>query len=628
MKWKPERVSPLLFLNIYISWKNLERNPGECIWFHRNQKIELPSNPCIIITSKDDKIVASRARELLERFHRKQDQLTTLLAVNPLPRHKDRILRLTWGDTPLTYDCPRFGAIETYLTGRPRGGWQVTLTHNFKEADANVLDWVLWREALLSFLLPHLRHIPETADLGLYAGLQYGDWTKSDREILTALWKQVSPPQHYQHYIYDGPFGFSLFDQVVTGTFLRRAIPWLNTIRPTTHIPLTTPTFTAALERWMLETHIPLTEPEHHILTALSNLTSSLHQSHLADQLNMSNASLSKHLTTLAQRHLLRLNHFINLPLIGLTPYELLIKTPELKTRQRIIEILSNTPYTWFINPIRKSQLHCRIFIPTKNSAQFLDWLIDLTQRHNLLPINPLRTASIIQIWNLDLYRPNQGWPNDLAIQLHQMQAIFNDKYEIPIPTLSKSTMSYDLLKNSEKYPIELRKEDFTYFLRAADIHQITDRVTPQASKELRQAGISETAHMIYRRRIKQLEKMNVSYVKGMFPLHLGLDSVIQIYIKEVKAVTEQVQRSLSVFPNLNGINFDNGYGMIFLYIPNDSAVEVLSGIRKLISQHDIDTIIETKPSWQSISGFEYPVQSQNYDFEKREWKWERTTLP
>ncbi|MHA2426679.1 MAG: hypothetical protein ACXADB_01385 [Candidatus Hermodarchaeia archaeon] len=206
--------------------------------------------------------MASRARELTKRFHRKQDQLTTLLTVEPLPRHKDRILYLTWGDIPLTFDFPRFGAIETHLTDRPRGGWQVTLTDDFQKADANILDWVLWREALLSFLLPHLRHIPETADLGLYAGLRYGDWTKSDREILIPLWKQVSPPQHYQHYIYDGPFGFPLFDQVVTGTFLNRAIQWLNTLRPTTHIPLTTPTYTAALERWIPHPH--RTQSTHH----------------------------------------------------------------------------------------------------------------------------------------------------------------------------------------------------------------------------------------------------------------------------------------------------------------------------------------------------------------------------
>ncbi|MHA2406242.1 MAG: hypothetical protein ACXACH_05780, partial [Candidatus Hermodarchaeia archaeon] len=401
--------------------------------------------------------MASRARELTERFHRKQDQLTTLLTVEPLPRHKDRILYLTWGDIPLTFDFPRFGAIETHLTDRPRGGWQVTLTDDFQKADANILDWVLWREALLSFLLPHLRHISETADLGLYAGLRYGDWTKSDREILIPLWKQVSPPQHYQHYIYDGPFGFPLFDQVVTGTFLNRAIQWLNTLRPTTHIPLTTPTYTAALERWMLETHVPLTQPEHHILTALSQLTTPLHQSRLANQLNMSNASLSQHLTTLAQRHALRLNHFINLPLIGLTPYELFIKTPNHKTNQNITEIFSSIPYTWFINPIHQTRLHCRILIPSNHSRHFLEWLTDFTQHYNILPIKPLRTAAIIQAWNLGIYIPNQGWPNDLTLQLHQFQAIFEDQYELQNPNLSTSTMSYELLDNSQKYPIDLR---------------------------------------------------------------------------------------------------------------------------------------------------------------------------
>jgi DNA-binding MarR family transcriptional regulator len=503
------------------------------------------------------------------------------------------------------------------------------LAQGFQDAETYVLDWVLWREALLGFLLPHLRHIPETADLGLYAGLQYGKFTESDPEALTALWKQVSPPQHFQHYIYDGPFGFPLFDQVVSGHFLRRVIPWLNTLRRTaTRTTLTTATYTAALERWMLETHIPLTESEHQILTALSRLTTPLHQSRLADELNMSISGLSQHLTALAKRHALRLNHFINLPLIGLTPYELLIHVPNQQTRRRIVKLFNQIRYTWFINPIQRHRLHCRVFIPTRNTEEFHEWLVELAKHHDLLPIEPLRTADIIQSWNLCLYTPNQGWIDDFAFQFHLLQAIFDDEYTSPLPPISSSSMTYELLEDEQKYPIALRPEDFTYFLRAADIHQITDRVTPQASKELQEAGISPTAHMVYRRRIKQLEKMKVSSVKGMFPLHLGLDSVLQIYVNESRAITEQVQKALSIFPNLNGLNFDNGYGMIFLYIPNPSAVEVVSEIRKLFSMNDIDSTIEAKPSWQSITGFELPVTLGNYDAEKREWKWERTTLP
>lgn len=573
--------------------------------------------------------MSSESRKLTQEFHRKQEQLARKLSVEYLPRQKDRIRHIKWGDIPLTFTHPRFGALETLSADRTRSGWHVSLAQDLQDVDDHILDWVLWREALLNFLMPHLRHIPEAADLGLYAGLQYGGYKESDHKALTALWKQVSPPQHYQHYIYDGPFGFPLFDQVVSGTFLHRVIPWLNTLRPTaTSTSLPTSTYTAALERWMLETHIPLTESEHTILLALSRLTKPLHQSRLADQLNMSVSGLSQHLTNLAQRHALRLNYFINLPLIGLTPYELLIHTPNHTIRQQIIDILSQIRYTWFINPIQNTRLHCRILIPTIHASEFHDWLITLTRYHDLTPIEPLRTAAIVQTWNLDLYLPNCGWPNDLTYQLYQMYTIFTDTYEPLLPTPSISRMSYNLLENSQQYPIALRPEDFTYFLRATDIHLITDRITPKASKELRQAGITDTAHMVYRRRIKQLEKMQVSSTKGMWMLHIGLDTIIQLYIFEHRTTTLQLINTLQLLPRLNGLMFDNGYGVLFILTPNEVAVDVLLFLRKLIVQNDLNVLMVTKPAWQASSGLSTPIQSINYEFERKRWKWERTTLP
>jgi DNA-binding Lrp family transcriptional regulator len=391
---------------------------------------------------------------------------------------------------------------------------------------------------------------------------------------------------------------------------------------------LTTATYTAALERWMLETHIPLTEPEHQILTALSRLTQPLHQSQLAEELNMSISGLSQHLTALAQRHALRLYHFINLPLIGITPYELLIQIPNPIVRQEIAELFIQFRYIWFINPIQQTRLHCRVLLPTKKAPEFRDWLNELAKKYNLAPIEPLRNTTVIQTWNFDIYIPNQGWPNDLTLPLHKMQTIFDDKYEDPISAPSVSTMSYKLLEQSEKYPIALKSEDFTYFLRAADIHQITDRITAQASKEIGRAGVSETAHMVYRRRIKQLEKLKVSQVQGIFLLHIGLDAVIQIYINENRFTVEQIVKGLSVLPHVVGLIFDNGNGHLVLFVPNENAVEIVSTLRKSFATNDIDAIIEVKPTWQSYSGFESPVKQKNYDIEKGEWKWERTTLP
>jgi hypothetical protein len=577
----------------------------------------------------DDWTVPTKVRELLQQLHSKQGRLATELGVELLPRYKDRILKITWGDTPLAYDQPRFGAFETRPINRSRGGWLVTLSQALQYVEPPILDWVLWREALLSFLLPHLRRIPEAGDLGLYAGLQYGDYTKLEREALDILWKQVSPPQHYQHYIYDASFGFPLFDQVVTGTFLHRAIPWLNTLRPTTtHNPLATSTYTAALERWMLETHIPLTQTEHHVITALNSLTTPLHQSRLASKLKMSISGLSQQLTTLAQRYLLRFIHFINLPLVGLIPYEIIIHTPNQKNCQRVVSIFSQIPYTWFINQIPQTSLHCRVFIPHNHVGEFNTWLNELKTEHDPLSLSAVRTSDIVQAWNLGIYIPEKGWSTDFTFLLHKIQSILDYQIEESLPAFSLSTMSYEMLENNKQFPLPLRPEDFTYFLRAADVHQITDRIISQPSKELREAGITETAHMVYRRRIRFLEKKNVSSVKGMWMMHLGLNTIIQIYLFEDRETTLHLLEGLQLFPQLNALILENGNGVIFLYVPTPLAVDILSFLRKIFATKDLNALVITKPTWQSSSGFDYPVQSKNYDFERKEWKWERSTLP
>jgi hypothetical protein len=100
------------------------------------------------------------------------------------------------------------------------------------------------------------------------------------------------------------------------------------------------------------------------------------------------------------------------------------------------------------------------------------------------------------------------------------------------------------------------------------------------------------------------------------------------MYIKENRIIVEQVARALSVLPNIRGVIFDDSCGLLLLFIPNQNAVEILSALRKSMVNNDISASIEAKPTWQSYSGFESPVNSKNYDIKKREWKWERTTLP
>ncbi len=565
----------------------------------------------------------------MQRFHRKQDQLATELIMDSLFRKQDRILYLVWGDNPLIYDRPRFGALETQLANQLRGGWYVALARDLKDADSHVLDWVLWREALLSLLLPHLRHIPEAADLGLYAGLRYGNYTESEYKAFTKIWKQVSPPQHYQHYIYDAPLGFPLFDQVVAGSFLHRALHWLNTIRPTsTGTPLATSTYTAALERWMLETHTPLTSSELRILLTLKHITT-LHQSKLAKQLQMTPSALSQALNKLAQRHLLRLYHFINLPLIGLTPHEVILQIPSQKKCQQISSFFSEICYTWLINLIQDNLLHCRVLIPNNQRMTFNDWLEDLVVQEKISILMNVRSSEIINNWNLSSYIPEIGWPQDFSVILEKSRTILSE--EIPVEEIPKTyslEFSYNLLQSTQKFPVQLNPEDFIYFRRDHRIILSTDRVAAQPSLEARYAGLADSAHMKFRRQIKKLEKNNVSKLQGLILYHVGLDTVIQIYIFEPREITIQVLQSLHILPNISGVILENGNGYVFLYVPNHNAVDVLSTLQKIFSNQEINVAFQVKPTWQAMTGFESPIQPKYYDFDAKKWVWTENTLP
>ncbi len=572
--------------------------------------------------------MSKRFRELMQQFRKKQDWIITELTVEPLPRLRDRILSFLWNDFPLVYDYPRFGAVETSLEERPRGGWQVTLAQDLQQAPSHVLDWVIWREALLSLLLPHLRQISETADLGLYLGLKYGDYSAIEKTELTTLWKQVSPPQHYQYYVYDAPSGFPLFDGVVSGAFLNRVLFWLNTLRPTTTgTPLSTPTYTNALERWMIETHILLTHPEHQILTTLSNVITPLHQSRLAKQLNMSVSGLSQHLTNLAQRHLLRLSKFIDVPLIGLIPLEVFFQATSKKIAQRLSNLISAIRYVFFIQTLQSNTVHCRFLIPQNQRMHFSDWLEKLTRSEGIGNVQAIADSQNINYWNLESYTPEKGWPLDSSLLLNRIESLdSNFVHDQPSP-IQYAEYSYDLLKQSD-FPLKLQIEDFTYFRRTFDNILLTNRVTSQSSQELRTLGISESMHMRYRRRIKKLERLQISKNNGIILHHVGLNTALLIRIFEPRTVTDYVLKTLHLLPYQNAVVLENGYAYVFAHVTNSQAVDVLSTLRKTFAKNEINASLEARPVWQSYSGLETPVLPKNYDFELGAWKWDDNTLP
>jgi DNA-binding Lrp family transcriptional regulator len=582
---------------------------------------------CIIIVWTDGFTVSQESHELKQRFNYKQDRITKELKVKPLPRQQDRINRLTWGDTPLAYDRPRFGALETQLSDRPRGGWQVTLARSLQDAESHFLDWVLWREALLSLLLPHLRHIPETADLGLYAGLRYGDYTETERMALITFWKQVSPAQHYQHYIYDAPFGFPLFEQVVNGTFLHRAIHWLNTLRPTsTGAPIATPTYTATLERWMLETHTPLTKTELDILTALNQITT-LHQSQLAEQLEMTPSALSQNLNKLAQKHLLRLYSFINFPLIGLVPLDVIFNIPKRRTLAKLHSLFEKMRYIYSIHTIQQKILLARFLIPHDRIDEFKKWVNEIQTHEQLVPLSIVRDSKVLINWNFSYYLPENGWPTDFSFIQHQVKSSIHEFTNDKLPTIRFSQYIYEPLC-TKTFPIKLRIEDFTYFKRFLDIIQLTDRVSAQPSREAREAGLTETEHMRYRRRVQKLEKLNISSSRGYWLHHIGLNTTIHILIRDLSEITAPIISSLQYFPCINGVVFENETASIFLYVPNHITVDTLSTLRKIFARNDLNAVIDAKPAWQSLTGFRSPMTSMNYDFQKGKWKWDNNALP
>jgi hypothetical protein len=171
------------------------------------------------------------------------------------PRSGTQFQSIRWSDIVFAIDKPRFGVEEVLDSTNP----PVLLVANaLQDAPKYLLGWVLWREAVLGFLCRPVRLVAEAADLGLYAGLKYGVKNPTNCEYLQRIWETISPPQFYENYSYAPTSGFELFDKAVDNHFLRLVVAWLNSAFSDTQVPLTTRTFTSALERWIFEFHNPL----------------------------------------------------------------------------------------------------------------------------------------------------------------------------------------------------------------------------------------------------------------------------------------------------------------------------------------------------------------------------------
>lgn len=567
------------------------------------------------------------ATTVWSQFRTLQKRIATLVDIKPLPRVRDRITHLRFVPKLLEYQGPRFGASELLPEEGSRTGWTVTLSEDFKVASSHVFSWALWREAFLSFLIPNIRHIPEAADLGLYAGIMYGEYNTEEKKQLSELWSRVSPTQYYRYYNYDAPFGFPIFDKVANDLFLHRVLIWLNSLRSSSFQPLSSSTYTAALERWMQETHNPLTKTEVRILNALCTI-GHFSQSKLAKLLNLSDSAISRSLNRLAQRQLLRIFSFINLPLVGLIPLEVKIQISDKRQKRRIVTVLSKIPYIDFIIDTNQF-LISRFIIPHNRVDEFKNWIFEFASKESLPTIDVYQDMCQLFHWNFSTYIPEKGWPTDFTVQLNHFQSLVLGNQDSMEPPLKSHSYSYDLLlKDQQTFPIKLRQEDFTYFRRSSEIFRTTERVTPRPSQEVRKAGLLETTHMRYRRRVQKLENQQISIMGGFWLQHINLDTMVHLLIFEHWETSEQIMRALQLFPFINGRILENGNGYVLMQIPNQNAVDTLSTLRETIVEMGLDAHISINPAWQTLTDFEPPLRSSNYDFKNHEWKWEAQTLP
>ncbi|MDO8056983.1 MAG: hypothetical protein Q6361_09000, partial [Candidatus Hermodarchaeota archaeon] len=356
------------------------------------------------------------------------------------------------------------------------------------------------------------------------------------------------------------------------------------------------------------------------ILSVLAQ-TTQFKQTELAKQLDMLPSALSPALAKLAQRHILRIYNFIDLPLIGLIPIEVFVRVSDSKTRPRWMEPLRTVPYAYSLNMMQQDWIAGRFLIPNDHIYDFQEWVETLSLNQELSSIFHFTTSEIIDHWNFNSYTPGVGWINDFSLLMEQVRSSLRENP----PQSIEDKVSYFLYSHdSDQEPITLRPEDFIYFRRLTDIVFITDRISPQLSQDIRKAGLSKSA---YRRRVQYLEDENISKLSRLWLLHIGLDTVIEVLLFEPTETTTNLIRALYKFPYITGSIYEKGNGRIRLFIPKLQAVEVLSFLRKLGVELELDMLIEAQPFWKAVTGLQSPIKESNYDFVNGRWIWNEANL-
>lgn len=538
-----------------------------------------------------------------------------------LPQTNHRFHTFRWVDMPVKLDNPRFGVSEALNQDNKL---ELLVSKELLDSFKHLKEWVFWREAVLEHLCYRVRKVPEVADLGLYAGLKFGTKRSRERWKLHVIWETLSPPKNYGHYEYNPAAGFHFFDEVVEGTFLERIIPWLNTTFCGVPFPLTTQTFTAALERWMFDYHRPLQPSELRLLVALSKQPE-ITQQKLAKQVKLTQPSVSKILKRLANRHLLRFIRFINLPLIGLQRITATFHSRDFRFLYALRKLLMKIRYIQSIQELGDSLL-CSFTIPFRRITRFRRWIAELATAWNL---DSPKIRTIIEISrhrDFTLYNPKQGeWPQDYESILENVFRVFNEEMTSLLPPI-----------HSVKYPLsipqklKLQPEDFVYMQRANRSFYLTEGVDSTEAEEARLAGYPEGQHLTYRRRVRVLKKANLlSPPLGVGLIHVGLNAVINLFVEASHTESSQLLSAFQFMPQVNGYIFDDGCSLVILLVPKAAAVAILTSLEEHLHKVGIPNQAIVKPTWENYGwAFQPPVSLRNYDFDRQAWVWAKDTLP
>jgi hypothetical protein len=485
-----------------------------------------------------------------------------------------------------------------------------------------VLEWVLWREALLGLLSRRTRLVPEAADVGLYAGLKYGISNPVQRQELQRIWEQVSPPHAYELYSYQPTTGFALIDQVMSGSFLNEVVAWLNSLRGGEPTSLSSAAFTAALERWMMEVHCVLNSSEVRVLQQLAERPDST-QRQLAERLRLSPAAVNGAFKSLSRRHLLRVACQPDLPLLGLYHVALSFRSPSVDRLGAVKAHLEEHAYTRLIREFDDGHLVALMLTPLGRMEQLRNWMVRLCRRALLPPASVRFVTEVISACRFDSYEAKRGWAHDFFPLLLRIQSIIEGQPDVSAPLLHTFRYSYEEVRSETMAPIRLQPADFLWFGEFDRPIVVAAGAGSAGGEEANQPGLSQAEARRYRRRIEWLDARGVrSRPLRLGLLHVGLDVELIIRLQAEPHLVRRIVQACQLLPSLTGVLFDDGGALFALLLPQVAAVDVRNHLRSVFGACGIDASLGLRPAWQAFGTHVLTPGPANYDFDQGAWAW------